>query len=192
MDFEKLETEVRRSRHFAAMLAVSVVAIYFIRMWLAQHNSISAETEEWGQFGDFIGGMLNPVIAYLAFYWLTRSIVLQKEELTDTRKTLQTSAQAQLKQERHAARTAHLNALNSLLNSFNNDLSRIRDNIQFLAGQLEGSMHTNVAHNVNGDQTTYAGLVASIKESYKSVEIIVGDREDVIGKIKASLDEADV
>ncbi len=41
-----------------------------------------------GEIGDFIGGLLNPIIALLALFALIRSIQIQRDELSDTRKAL--------------------------------------------------------------------------------------------------------
>lgn len=42
----------------------------------------------WGTFGDFVGGLLNPIVAFLALFWLTRSIQIQRTELRETRLAL--------------------------------------------------------------------------------------------------------
>lgn len=62
----------------------------------------------WGQLGDFIGGILNPIVAGAALFWLTQSVRLQKEELAETRAELARSTEAQLD-------AALLTALSSLL-----------------------------------------------------------------------------
>lgn len=47
-----------------------------------------------GTFGDFIGGTLNPILTFLTFMGLIVTIVLQQQELADTRKELKRSASA--------------------------------------------------------------------------------------------------
>lgn len=47
-----------------------------------------------GEFGDFIGGTLNPVLTFLTFMGLLITIVLQQSELKDTRIELKRSADA--------------------------------------------------------------------------------------------------
>ena len=75
---------------------------------LRQGPSDSAAT--WGTFGDYFGGLLNPIIAFTALYWLTRSVRLQKEELNETRTALEDSAKAQRNQVEVASWTALINA----------------------------------------------------------------------------------
>lgn len=66
--------------NFAAILAttllVSVIGAY---VWnFGVH--LSDSQDKWGQFGDFVGGTLNPVFAMLAFLALLWSIALQASE----------------------------------------------------------------------------------------------------------------
>lgn len=44
--------------------------------------------EQWGQFGDFIGGLMNPIISGLALLGLVVSINSQREELAVTRASI--------------------------------------------------------------------------------------------------------
>lgn len=136
MTSQELEKQITRSKRLATGAIIVVVGAYVIRFGLVLGAPLSDDPEKWGQFGDYLGGALNPLIAFLAFYWLTQSIRLQREELSDTKLALQDSAQAQLKQERHALRTAKVNALSALLTSHNNDISNLRGNIEFVGGQL--------------------------------------------------------
>ncbi len=62
---------------FATALLIAVVGAYvwnFGARW-------SDSQDKWGQFGDFVGGTLNPVFAMLAFLALLWSIALQASEL---------------------------------------------------------------------------------------------------------------
>lgn len=48
----------------------------------------SPEPEQWGQMGDFFGGMLNPILAFASFIALLYTIRIQSEELKLTRAEL--------------------------------------------------------------------------------------------------------
>lgn len=86
-------------------IAVAVVGFYMFNF----HKGLSVENEIWGTFGDYVGGILNPVIAGFAFYLIAETYKLQKKELEATRKLLQVSADAQKDQIKLAALTARLN-----------------------------------------------------------------------------------
>jgi len=67
---------------FAALAASAVVGIYMYSHW---GQGMSRGSEIWGQFGDYIGGVLNPVLGFLTFTGLLFTIALQYRELEQAR-----------------------------------------------------------------------------------------------------------
>ncbi|WP_419770937.1 MAG: putative phage abortive infection protein [Candidatus Marinarcus sp.] len=59
---------------------------------------VTADAEHFGQFGDFIGGTLNPILAFLSFMALLYTIKIQMDELKFTRDELKESRIAQQEQ----------------------------------------------------------------------------------------------
>lgn len=86
-------------------LVLVVLGLYFGKF----HYGLSDKNEVWGTFGDYFGGILNPVIAAFAFYLIAKTYELQKTELEETRKLLKVSTDAQNKQLKLAALTAICN-----------------------------------------------------------------------------------
>lgn len=84
-DLKKIERQIKLSISLALLLIFGVLIAYFSNF----HGTLHTDQDKWGTFGDFVGGTLNPVLAALAFYWLTSSIRLQIKELRDTREVLQ-------------------------------------------------------------------------------------------------------
>ena len=62
-------------------------------------DEISKEHERWGTFGDYFGGLLNPVLSFLSLIALLLTIILQNQELFETRKEIKQSREAQEKSE---------------------------------------------------------------------------------------------
>lgn len=85
MDLEYLAKEVTRSRKFVLGVAVVAPAAYGLWFFVINNSQLSTHTGDWGAFGDFVGGLVNPLVAFFAFYWLTKSVLIQKEELSETR-----------------------------------------------------------------------------------------------------------
>ncbi|GLX86959.1 hypothetical protein tloyanaT_32120 [Thalassotalea loyana] len=52
----------------------------------------------WGEYGDFMGGVLNPILSFLAFTGVLITIVIQHRELKESRKQFERSANALDKQ----------------------------------------------------------------------------------------------
>lgn len=74
----------------ASFLAITVVSFYLYRF----DGGFSDSQADWGVFGDFIGGVLNPVFGFLALIALLMTISLQATELRLTRKELKNSSEA--------------------------------------------------------------------------------------------------
>lgn len=74
----------------STLLMVIVVALYFY-----QFNTIfNGQQDAWGQFGDYIGGILNPLFSFTALCALLYTIKLQSKELHESTEQLKRSAQA--------------------------------------------------------------------------------------------------
>lgn len=71
-------------------------------------NGFFSTFEVNGQIGDFVGGVLNPVIALVALIWLRRGVKIQEDELREARKSLVIAAESQGKQVQISAVTALL------------------------------------------------------------------------------------
>lgn len=71
---------------FAFFCIVSVFGVYSISF---KDFSFISDTEKFGQFGDFIGGTLNPILAFLSFMALLYTIKIQMDELKLSREELE-------------------------------------------------------------------------------------------------------
>lgn len=101
---QKLEamTPVRLFKWLAWILGVAsaVVACTFFVYFLNFHGEFSKSKTDWGIFGDFVGGTLNPLLSFLGLIALLLTIVLQSKELESTRVELKRAASAQENTER--------------------------------------------------------------------------------------------
>jgi hypothetical protein len=75
-------------------VAVVVVAAYIWQFG----GPLSKEQDKWGQFGDYVGGLLNPTFSLLALLALLATLGLQIRELRLSVKELRNSAEALTKQ----------------------------------------------------------------------------------------------
>lgn len=107
-DLEKIDADITNHRLRAFLFIVLVLVLYF---YLGD-KKLPESAQSWGTFGDFIGGILNPIFALFAFYWLTYSVRLQIKELKDTRIELQKAADAQVETAQHQENIANLEKKN--------------------------------------------------------------------------------
>jgi hypothetical protein len=83
-------------------LAVGVVVyLGFIAVYANNFNlPFSDSVGTWGQFGDFVGGAINPVVGLLTIWLLTASLKQSRQELILTRRALDDAKDSQLATEK--------------------------------------------------------------------------------------------
>lgn len=109
-DLLKIDSDIDQHRTIAIFIVMFVASAYIL-FWF---NGIELNNalDSWGTFGDFIGGILNPIFACFAFYWLTYSVRLQIKELKDTRSELAKASAAQERSAEHQESIAILEKTN--------------------------------------------------------------------------------
>ncbi|MFP0967839.1 hypothetical protein ACLDZZ_03870 [Acinetobacter baumannii] len=103
-DLEKIDQDINFHRIIIFLIIIAVVFFYLIM----KEVSVTDAAQHWGPVGDFFGGILNPIFALFAFYWLTYSVRLQIKELKETREELKKAAAAQVESARHQQSIAEL------------------------------------------------------------------------------------
>lgn len=135
-DLQILDDRIRLSKGLIIGFGLALPISYF--SWFIYHSiPISVNSGDWGTLGDFIGGILNPIIAFSAFYWLTRSVRIQKEELGETRATLDDTLAAQSAQIKISAYTA-------LISSATSEVDVLNTRLTYLCEQLKITEVTGV------------------------------------------------
>ena len=79
------------------MASIGILCLFFVFSIYAlffRNKEIVAEAENWGQFGDFIGGVLNPIFGLIAVVGLLWTIYQNQRELHLTREELSKSSEA--------------------------------------------------------------------------------------------------
>ncbi|MDN8137329.1 putative phage abortive infection protein [Acinetobacter baumannii] len=103
-DLEKIDQDINFHRIIIFLIIIAVVFFYLIM----KEVKVSDAAQHWGPVGDFFGGILNPIFALFAFYWLTYSVRLQIKELKETREELKKAAAAQVESASHQQSIAEL------------------------------------------------------------------------------------
>jgi uncharacterized membrane protein len=107
---------------FAIFSIVLVLFFYFAKF----HGPFSNSQTVWGAFGDFVAGLLNPIFSFLALIALLITISIQSEELSLTRKELEKSSDALIKQSESIDLQNFENRFFALINSHKNTASNLR------------------------------------------------------------------
>jgi len=77
-----------------AFAVVVVFGLYFSQF----HSQLSNENSNWGTFGDFVGGTLNPLLSFLGLLALLLTVAMQRDELEKTHEVLDKQLAAQVEQ----------------------------------------------------------------------------------------------
>ncbi|EGR4675497.1 hypothetical protein C4G56_RS23480 [Vibrio parahaemolyticus] len=93
------------------IIFISVIGIYTYNFYAYEW---SEHPEDWGTIGDYLGGILNPIISLLALVYLVKAYRSQKQELAETKNVLEQT-------ERHNEKLA--DAQVSLANTIESQLS---------------------------------------------------------------------
>ena len=90
---------------FIIIATIAIIIVYGSYIFNFYNQTISKSSGDWGTFGDFIGGTLNPTLAFLSLLAILQTIRIQSKELAKSsealelsKKELSRSASAQEKQ----------------------------------------------------------------------------------------------
>jgi hypothetical protein len=80
---------------YTAKIAIFIIYSAIIAISTAASSAYYFKSDGFGQIGDLVGGIINPLASLLAFIIVAASIQIQKAELSATRMELAESAKAQ-------------------------------------------------------------------------------------------------
>ena len=83
----------RRSKWYVTLVFIAAIASVAFYFWNFA-GPPSPEQTVWGAFGDYFGGVLSPIVSFVALLALFHTIHLQAGELRLTRKELEASTNA--------------------------------------------------------------------------------------------------
>ena len=78
-------------KKYAIIALVFITWLFFFFTYLQNTNNLEKAMTDFGEIGDFFGGMLNPLFALLALFALLQTIKIQTEELRTSNKALENS-----------------------------------------------------------------------------------------------------
>jgi hypothetical protein len=185
-NLKMLAREIKKTYYFAGALVVLILGVY---AWNFFGRAPAPDPEQWGQFGDYIGGILNPITALLAFYWLTRSVLLQKEEMQRTAEALIDSARHQAAMAAQAERAARINASSALLASVQADVDFYRAKLTKIDSDLTAHNRT-IGPDGNFVSKNSSGHVNYVEQLNVHLDYAEGKRKSIEEHLRTVLDDA--
>lgn len=148
-DLKDLQKKIRFSTIIAIIIVTTVFSSYIGYLGIYKDLQISNDSGSWGTFGDFIGGLLNPIIAGLAFYWLTQSVLIQKKELSETQNVLKETEKTQKKQRFENSFFSLLEQMNAVFSQLNTSDKESTNNISTLTFKNSSSKLSRLYNKVH-------------------------------------------
>jgi hypothetical protein len=183
VDIARLEKQIELSKWI--LMAVIGVTIAFYA-WNF-NGSFSSDRAVWGQFGDYLGGVMNPLMAFGAFYWLATSVLLQKKELSDTRDALVASQKAQQQQAETALAAAKIQALNIRLSLTASKFIHCQAESRILGERLKSS----ILFYGGGEHSECVAISAQLDSCRQKIKTLEAHETDLITLVEAIADSID-
>lgn len=79
----------------AAAIIITVFVFYIGKFGLDLGYGLSDDSAVWGQFGDYMGGSLNPILSFISIVLLLKSLRLQNQSNLDLREELNDNKKAE-------------------------------------------------------------------------------------------------
>jgi len=192
LTLEELERETRRNKFFVISMLLFVLSVYLFYFGVKLGLPLTKDPNVFGTFGDFVGGVLNPVVALFAFFWLSKSVLIQKLELSETKRALQDSSKEQAKQAKLMYSTTLLTSLNTQINSVIEEIKLHRTYLQHLISQDRSSLGSDTTSRI----ITIDGSLISTKQELSDkinqmngyIVGLVKDRNKLIREVKSIQD----
>lgn len=158
---------------FAFIVIVVVFAIYFNNF----DGSLSNKSEDFGTFGDFVGGTLNPIFAFASFLALLYTIIVQlaqlkqnQEELQMTREELKLTRIESATQSKTFENSNHLQIFSHQFERLN----KLEESVRFKIGDNEASDYKKfvVRFFESSYQTSYPSLIPILEALIGQIKVI--------------------
>jgi hypothetical protein len=165
---KRIEISIRVVISFVILVPTAFVFWFYFYLGLKP----SGDPASWGQFGDYIGGVLNPIIAFSAFYWLATSVQMQKKELSETKDALLKSTEAQQQHAKTVLASLRIQSLNIRVEALTSEIEAVRAHLNMVLGQIS----------VNGRQYNVLNMTGQNLPVDTVLPEIIGRIEDLVSQ----------
>ena len=118
-------------RQLQIMFALAVLFIILVMILYFSHFGVTRTFHEdrgvWGQFGDYMGGVLNPIIALFALWGIIQTIRLQGEDLKLSAEALTESSKSLAEQVIHMTQEKTLYDLRQAIEHTEREIDQLLD-----------------------------------------------------------------
>lgn len=138
---ERKTSWLEKAPLLTALLAIGLCLIY----WLAFKELPKGGPDSWGQFGDFLGGILNPVVGLCTLLVAVAVLKLQQRELEATKLALQEQVEQTQKANSLEIQKKDEQLFMSIMDKVSSSAFKITDG---MGGRLQGSYIEGLAGDI--------------------------------------------
>lgn len=158
--------EYKQNAWILICVSIFFLIAIFTSYFLNFHGGVSLDNADWGTFGDFIGGILNPIFGFLGLIALLWTINLQIKELEATRQELENTRQ-------ELARAAKAQENSEILlraQTITQTKQQFENTFFALLGQHNDSLNTISDMMRRYDNEIHTALIKNIKDANKELK----------------------
>lgn len=148
----------------ALVFAIVVVTVFAMNF---SNAAVSKDPGSWGQFGDYVGGLINPFVGLITVYLIFTSITIQRKELKNSLKELKQANESSKLLSFEQTFFAWLGNYSALLNSIEDQNGRGRDVLE--RWYTRSLTMTAIISKVPG-ATTVNGVYRWLDDEWRTIE----------------------
>ncbi|MCR3946354.1 hypothetical protein NUK32_05245 [Aeromonas caviae] len=138
--------EKRMERYYFPVSVVSISCVIIAYIFKFHGNNISSNPEQWGQIGDYFGGLLNPIISFTTLIFLIKAYYSQRQELEDTKIALKDTVEYNRKQTAMMNTSIKISKFNVHIDLCHKEIGYIQDEIN-RAEECKYKQKGNIGYN---------------------------------------------
>lgn len=127
-EIENAQRLTRIITYFSFFFGGAVIWTYAFWFGGRLKLSLSNDATMWGAFGDYVGGLVNPIVGLATLFIVANAFLVQRKELSATVSAMRETAEEQKQQSKHIARQ--------------NQLSQLQQKIDIASAMLSSSLET--------------------------------------------------
>lgn len=140
-------------------IVLAIWAIALIPYLYTFGLTASDANDKWGQFGDYIGGLLNPVLGTLTLFGVLYTVLLQRDVLAVSQRQLTEAMRTERNMRLLSEQSSFESAFFSLSESVSSNAERVRL-------RVATSEHPSPPHLEYKGQEAFAALIRHFKATY--------------------------
>ncbi|KLE05546.1 putative phage abortive infection protein [Aliarcobacter butzleri] len=170
---------------FIAMLTIFIFGYFYF----SKHSLswLSGEVEELGQMGDFFGGTLNPILAFLSFCLLLITIKLQSKELKNSTDELAKSSLALTEQSKSLKIQNFENTFFNMIGLHGNISHKLDGSIKFKCDEFKYTIKSSInieesiTFTFENSLLSMCKAIRTLKDKEYTLNHVIKDIDPIIG-----------